>query len=175
MFREDTYKRFQDALISSAKISLNRIGIYAVRDFMVRNSGRPETVLSIRSGRLSRAVMGQKSDINSDMVMEGVNNISISGLNVSAGKTIGVPYAARHEYGNEIPLTDQMRRAMFAHLKELGWYDKGTIGPKPGMVVMPARPYIRPTISRVGTEAKEILLKQLQDKFNTTTKITIGN
>ena len=71
--------------------------------------------ISIRSGRLARAIQG---------VAESTDGLKKTDTEITYERTLQVPYAAISEYGKSVDATDKMRKAMFAKLKLSGHYRK---------------------------------------------------
>lgn len=145
------------ALGRSAHDIMEQVGVIAVAKYMVHGSGLPQEKLTIRTGALAKAV--QDFNYNNSFENDSLNNITVE-------RSVNSKYAAIHEYGGKIPLSEIARRAMFARLRASGQYnrDKARIGQgKKAFADMPPRPYIRPTIEVI--DWIKIVKKNIRDVF----------
>jgi len=133
----------------------------AVKNYMISNGGKPQTLLSIKSAIRSNALMNS-------LITNSGNDKEIIVSTVISGKEGQI--LAFHDNPSEkswIP-TIQQWRAIFKSIKSFGYYDPNYQRNKngDGKVHIPGRPFIAPAIKDVIKRADLIVKKRLQEKFN---------
>lgn len=158
---------FEEKIYEAGQEILSQIGIVSQSQFMKRG-GNVDNILSIRSGRLARAVLGGLNQRE----QEGINTITIQGDTAIINKGVRVPYAALHELGGIREITQRMRKffwAKFFETQDTKWIAMA----RSNQLVFPARPYLAPAVYSV--DIKEILRKKgLEFVQYTITKIVEG-
>jgi len=134
---------------------INEIKQTAIKNYMVKNTGKPQRLLSIRSGVLS-------NDLENSYIADKTSDSEITVNTIIANKL-----AAYHNIKGEHRFTPSKRQmvAIIAKINRLGYYDKNYKTNHPGEVVIPGREFIAPAIKDVVKEADNIFKNRFREHF----------
>jgi hypothetical protein len=144
--------------------ALNFMGQSAVSRHMIMTGGAQASrwtpinasMLTIRTGRLARSLMGQIQGSKSSVMNEGRHTISQSGNLFQGEIATSVPYARSHEFGGDFRITERQTKFFYAMWKTRGdtsteardmWFALFLKGKMRKTIRRPARPFMRPMIA----------------------------
>lgn len=128
-----------------------------------------------QQGRLARSLPGARSAQTTDSSMRGAPG-SIFDITVTpngAVLTYGskVPYAAIHEHGGSIPVTDRMRGFFWAKHAATGavrWKRLAIAAEQNQAFHIPARPYLEPALSGALPKLQDMAADRFIEAFQST-------
>lgn len=147
--------------------SLRLIGLVATSKYMIQTGtgagsklagvGSPvaKDKLTMRSGRLARSLVGQSGFSGPGAAggpdkigtREGFMKVTREGSRWVGRIGTNVPYAARHEFGGDYPITKRQMGFFYGRYKETGdkmWIAMYAKGKKGGVIITPRRPFLGP-------------------------------